>query len=172
MTRLQLGPERQAELCSITAWAPYFAVIEGTHPKSITLTLIFQQTHLLKPCDRAQGFPSSSKVTTPSRRISTFPLYHQPTSSSSRGVCAFACLSSQPASACSFPCAQRAVWVVLCYGSHGGLRWVEPYSHKDVGVLTPETSGLFRGNQVKRRSFVRNLIQWDWHPYKRGNLAT
>lgn len=49
-----------------------------------------------------------------------------------------------------------------------------------MGVLTPRTSeyelirrpGLYRGNQLKKRSSVRALIQYDWCPYKKEKIRT
>lgn len=140
-------------------------------PKSITLTLIFKKCHFLNPCDQVQEFPSSSKVLC-GRGIMLL-LYCQATSSSCIAIFAAAHLSSQPACTCRSQGSgfvgshvlTGLPWVVHS-GSHGGLLWAELNSHKDVGVLMPKTSkraqcmtifrreDLFRGNQVKKRSFV------------------
>ena len=63
--------------------------------------------------------------------------------------------------------------VLLCI-----MCWIVPHSNFYVEILTSSTSecdlicreNLYRGDQVKIRSLVLARIQYDWCPFKRGNL--
>lgn len=67
---------------------------------------------------------------------------------------------------------------ILCRGGHVVMNRVPPKCH--ARVLTPSTSecgliwkqGLDRGHQVKTRLSEQALIQYDLHPYHKGNLDT